>query len=540
MQGQTRRNTLRAMAATGAMLMAGKGLAEGSEAIVETSGGRVRGVAEKGALVFRGLRYAVAERFMPPRPPQPAAGITDASRFGASAPQSNANPPPGPPYVITAQLPRPANAPPPVKLPESEDCLFLNVWTPAVSGKLPVMLWLHGGFFYGGSGSTTDGSRIAARGDAVVVSVNHRLNAFGYTHLGDIAGADFAHSGNVGMLDIVAALQWVRENIARFGGDPKRVMVFGTSGGGMKTSFLMASPAARGMFHRAGVQSGPGLRFMERDAATAVTELLLIETGIARANSRDLAKLPMEKLLAGYHAVAAKLPPRRFIDLPCFAPVIDPQLLPQHPFSPKAAPGTRDIPMLIGCNAQEMSFFWGNDPEAFTLDDAGLQSRARQQFGDRADAIVALYRKTNPDAAPPRLWLQMFSDYSLLLPVVAQAERHAAAGGRTWAYRLDFQSPAMGGKLGALHTLEGPFLFDTIESARALVGPGEEPVALAARMSRAWAHFAATGEPAADGLPQWPRYDKSARRTMLFDTRCRIESDPSGILVDELRPLLGV
>lgn len=537
-RGATRRELL--LAGSGLLMSGTMARAQTAEPIVETAAGRLRGTRANGCYVFRGIRYAVAGRFEPPRPAPSWAGVRDALAAGDSAPQTNANPPPGPPYVILAQLPRPAGATPPPRIPESEDCLFLNVWTPALRDgrKRPVMLWLHGGFFYGGTGSTTDGSGIAGRGDAVVVSINHRLNAFGYTHFGDLAGGAFPHAGNAGMLDIVAALRWVRDNIEAFGGDPARVMVFGTSGGGMKTSFLMASPPARGLFARAGVQSGPGLRFMERDAASAVTERLLREVGLSSANAADLATMPAARLLAGYHAVAAAIKPTRFIDLPCFAPVIDPDWLPRHPFSPDAARQAASVPMLIGSNAQEMSFFWGNDPAAFTLDQAGYEARVRDFAGDRADAILAAYARAYPHATPARRYLQAFSDYSLALPVTAQADRHAAAGGTTYAYRLDFQSPALGGKLGALHTLDGPLIFDTPEASRALLGPGDTPVRLARTMSEAWVRFAATGDPNGAGLPQWPRYSLGARATMLFDERVVAVRDPNALARKTMAPLL--
>jgi para-nitrobenzyl esterase len=382
------------------------------EPVVETRLGKVRGVVADGVIAFKGLRYAVAERFMPPRAPAPWTGVQDAIAFGATAPQTNPNPPPGPPYVITAQFPRPANAPPPAKAVESEDCLFLNVWTASAErgAKRPVMVWLHGGFFYGGSGATGDGSALAKRGDVVVVSLNHRLNAFGYCHLAEY-GSDFAHSGNAGMLDIVAALEWVRDNIEAFGGDPRRVMVFGASGGGMKTSFLMASPRAAGLIHRAGVQSGPGLRFMERDAASHATELLFAELGLKRGDVGGLRSMPVQQLLAGYHAVAEKLPPKRFIDLASFSPVIDPDLLPRHPFSPDAAPLTRTIPMLIGWNAQEMSFFMGNDPAGFELDEAGFRTRMQNFLGERANTAFDLYQRKYPGSSPSRRYIQAFSDY---------------------------------------------------------------------------------------------------------------------------------
>lgn len=508
--------------------------------VVETRQGRVRGARAANCIVFRGIRYATAQRFRPPAPPPSWAGVQDALTPGASAPQTNASPPPGPPYVILAQLPRPAGAKPPPPLPESEDCLFLNIWTPALRDgrKRPVLLWLHGGFFYGGTGSTLDGSGLAGRGDAVVVSVNHRLNAFGYTHLAGLAGNEFAHAGNAGMMDIVAALQWVRDNIEGFGGDPKRVMLFGSSGGGMKTSFLMASKPAKGLFSRAGVQSGPGLRFMEPDAAAAATDRLLKALGLNTANAADLATVPMDRLLAGYHSVAASMKPSRFIDLPCFAPVLDPVWLPRQPFSPDAAPGTTAIPMLIGSNAQEMSFFWGNDPGAFTLDDAGLASRTAAFAGDRAPAIIDAYRRAYPAATPARLYLQLFSDYSVTLPAMAQADRHAAGGGRTFAYRLDLQSPALGGKLGALHTLESSLIFNTVESSRAILGPGPEPQRLSDIMSRAWVRFAETGRPSGQDGSAWTEYD-GGRATLVLADDARMVDDPSALARETMSDLLN-
>lgn len=510
-----------------------------SDPIVETSRGKWRGAVADGAIAFKGVRYAVADRFMPPRAPEPWAGVKDALAFGAQAPQSNPNPPSGPPYVITAQFPRPADAPPPVRPIESEDCLFLNVWTSTLdrSRKLPVMVWLHGGFFHAGSGAT-DGGALARRGDVVVVSLNHRLNAFGYCHLAAY-GADVAHAGNAGMLDVVAALEWVHDNIERFGGDPKRVMVFGASGGGMKTSFLMASPRARGLIHRAGIQSGPGLGFMERDAAARATDMLFAGLGLKSGDVGGLKAMPIQQLLAGYHAVAARLPARRFIDLASFSPVLDPELLPRHPFSPDAAPSTRPIPMLIGWNAQEMSFFMGNDPAGFELDEGGLRTRLEGFLGDRAGAAYDLYRTTYPQASPSRRYIQAFSDYSLMLPVLAQADRKArAGGGATYAYRLDRESPALGGKLGALHTSETPYVFDTVEKSVAMTGDTPAAHALAKAMSGAWVRFAATGDPNGDGLPRWPAYAGDQRPIMLFGDNCRVENDPQAKERALLEPLL--
>lgn len=503
----------------------------GSTPQVTTQQGVLEGVHDGKSFSFKGIRYAQAGRFMPPEPPESWSGVREAKAFGASAPQTNASPPPGPPYVILAQLPRPANAPPPTPLPESEDCQFLNIWTGSLdrAAKKPVMVWLHGGFFYGGNGSTVDGSALAGDGSAVVVSLNHRLNAFGFTDLRDY-GAEFSHSGNVGMLDIIAALRWIRENIEAFGGDPERVMVFGTSGGGMKTAFLMASPAARGLFHRAAAQSGPGLRMMEPDQARRATAMLFREVGLAEGNVTGLQALSTAELLAGYHAVAAKMKPERFIDLPCFAPVLHPELLPAHPFSPEAAPLTRDYPMIMGWNAQEMSFFMGNDPEGFELDAAGLEARAADLLGDVAPAALDIYRRSLPDASPSRQWIQMHSDFAIMLPTIAQANRRVEAGSApSWVYRLDWQSPALGGKLGALHTMEGSLLFNTPAAGKALLGEGPQVDALATQMSSAWVSLASTGDPntAATGLPHWPQWDAANEPVMAFGAAPAVENHPA-------------
>jgi para-nitrobenzyl esterase len=507
-----------------------------TQPIADTQSGRVQGRIEDGVSVFRGIRYARAKRFLPPEAPEAWAGVMNAITFGASAPQSNPAPPPGPPYVILSQLPRPANATPPPRIPESEDCLFLNVWTAGLKDgrKRPVMVSLHGGFFYGGNGSGVDGHALAMRGDVVFVSLNHRLNAFGYAHLAGLDDGEFAHSGNAGMQDIMFALRWIQDNIENFGGDPSRVMVFGTSGGGMKTTFLMASPQAKGLIHRAGVQSGPALRFMEREDAAVATDRLLHTLGIPRKDWRKLTTLPVEQLLAGYHAVAGELAPRNFAHLSCFAPVLDDVLLPAHPFSPEAAPTTRDIPMLIGSTGQEMSFFWGNDPGAFDLTEDGLATRAKAFLGDQSEAIVARYRAAYPGATPSRLHLQLFTDYSIQAPIVAQAERKE--GAPAWLYRLDYQSPALGGKLGALHTLETPFILNDVEGSRALVGEGEAPAQLARQMSSAWVSFATSGNPNdhATGLPEWPVYEAGTRATMLFDTPSRVENDAARLARETL------
>lgn len=366
------------------------------------------------------------------------------------------------------------------------------------------MVWLHGGFFAGSSGSTVDGTQLASQHGAVVVSLNHRLNAFGFTDLSEF-GDGFASSANAGMLDIVAALRWIRDNISAFGGDPDRVMVFGTSGGGMKTSVLMASPLAHGLIHRAGVQSGPGIGFLTRSEASEAAERLLREAGLNRSNAADLQALSVEALLGAYHRVTAQLPAARFTDIPCFGPVVDGHLLDRQPFSPDAAAATGGIPMIIGSNTDEMTFFMGNDEAGFAIDEQGFEARVANLAPCDAQRICGHYRAAFPQASPSQQWVRFFSDYSIGLPVRQQAERHAAiSGGQTWLYRLGLQSPALSGKLGATHTLETPLIFGNPNSSQLLTRVPSQN--LADMMSTAWAGLAENGRP---GIMEWQDYSAS-------------------------------
>jgi para-nitrobenzyl esterase len=424
--------------------------------------------------------------------------------------------------ILTARIPRATPASPAARPPESEDCLFLNVWTGRLADgrNRPVMVWLHGGFFRSGSGSSVDGAALAGRGDVVVVSLNHRLNIFGYNHLADIAGAEFRNSGNAGMLDILAALRWIRDNIERFGGDPKRVMVFGASGGGMKTAFLMASPFAAGLLHRAGVQSGPGLAMMEREAASAAVEMALHELGLSSTNAADLRLIAPERLLAAFHSVNDARPAAENSDLTGFAPVRDGELLPRHPFDPQAAFGTDEIPMLLGWNREDMAFFMGADPGVFELTPIELERRFESVLGDRAAEGLAMYRELHPDLTPAQTYVRLVTDREMMTPTIVQATRHANAGsGGTYIYRFDWPSPAFDGRAGAFHTLEADFVFDRAGQDAELTGSGPAVRSLAAAMSEAWINFAASGVPSAEvrGLPAWPRFEAPTHAGMIFD-----------------------
>jgi para-nitrobenzyl esterase len=505
------------------------------DSTVDTSYGKVGGRSIAGIHSFLGLRYGAStggrNRFMPPEKPQPWPGIQDAFSYGNSAPQSNpAQRGADPRRSEIGKLLAGSDGPPP---PESEDCLFLNVWTPGVNdnGKRAVMFWLHGGGFTTGSDSSAlyIGANLSRRGDVVVVGINHRLGALGFTHLGDLGGDAFVHSGNAGMLDAVAALGWVRDNIERFGGDPNRIMIFGESGGGQKVSMLLACPPAKGLFHRAVIESGPGPKMMERDRASDIARLLLAELGLDSKRVAGIQSVPVEKILAAQFAVSAKLGGRPGI-IDGFAPVLDPTVLPEHPFYPRATQISADVPVIIGNNRTEMTLF--ADPAAFSLDENGMKTRVKAQVGDRADQVIQVYRRANPNATPSDLFFLIWTDNPTTIFSNNIAERRAALGkAPTYRYRFDWETPALGGRLKSPHTLEMPFVFDNNQVAPGLSGGASpEAVALAARVSEAWIAFAASGDPNTkkSGLPSWPAYDSARRRTMLFNNESKVAEDPAG------------
>jgi len=496
--------------------------AVGESVTATTSAGTVRGIADEGINVFKGIPYgettAGTNRFMPPKPPPPWTGTRDALAYGPTAPQT----------VGAADVPgRAARA---RLAEEGEDCLVLNVFTPALSGgrNRPVMVWLHGGGFASGSGSTPilDGTSLARSGDVVVVTINHRLNVFGFTYLADAAGSDFALSGGAGMLDIVAALQWVRTNIDRFGGDPNLVTIFGQSGGGRKVATLMAMPEAKGLFHRAIIESGAVLRLTEREDAIRATTLLLDELGLARGEIRELQKVPMNRLLAANAAVNAKLPSRE-PGMVANSPTVDGSAIPDHPWDP-AAPGlSASIPLLIGYARTEETLYDRPTPETLALDEAGLKLRAAKRIGGDPGQVIEVFRKAHPEATPWDLWILIGTDHPRGTYSRELAKRKAVqAEAPAFAYRFDWETPEGGGHLRSPHTVEIPFVFNNIKIAGPLISRMPEAHALAGKVSAAWVSFARTGNPNTSGLPKWPAYSTASRDTMLFNNVSRVEQDP--------------
>jgi para-nitrobenzyl esterase len=494
-------------------------------AVAETSFGKVRGVDNNGIKTFKGVPYgastADANRFMPPKDPAKWTGVRDALEYGHSAPQRDPSAPPPAPGGMSVSG---GNLP-----PEGEDCLVLNVWTPSVSDnkKRPVMFWCHGGGFQTGSGSSpdTDGTNLARRGDVVVVTINHRLNVLGFANLSEFS-SDFASSGDSGMLDIVHALKWVKANIAHFGGDPNTVMVFGQSGGGRKVETLLTMPSAKGLFHRAVIESGAALQVTDHDIAIKNAERLLSKLGIAKSNVHEMQKVPLNQLMSAYFAVVRDSPG---VDqaVSGFSPTVDGKILPQHPFHPNASPVSADVPVMIGCTRTEMTVFSLNDPATFSLDESGMRDRIRKLLNDKSDAIVDLYKRLNPGATPSDIYFLIASDYRYGAPTMKIAERRAALSkGPVYLYYFAWETPVQGGRLKSPHTIEIPFVFDNINVSTRLTGGGADAQALADRVSEAWIAFARTGNPNTPKLPMWPAFNAKDRATMVINNTSRVENDP--------------
>ncbi len=500
--------------------------------VAETTSGKISGVSADGVHAFKGVPYGAStagrNRFMPPRKPESWAGVRSAVDWTGRAPQAP------PDRGQRPELSGLSGAPD--RSLESEECLIVNIWTRGLNdgGRRPVLVWYHGGGFGYGSSNTPrlDGTSLAKNHDVVVVTVNQRLNILGHMYLADLGGEDFAQSGNAGTLDMVATLQWVRDNAERFGGDPGNVTIFGQSGGGGKVSTLLATPAARGLFHRAIVMSGAAIRLNTRDRAGKLAEAVLKELGLIRAQVRDLQMLPFKQLIAAIRPALKFVgpPAEPLLDRYDFGPVVDGVVLPVHPFDPVATEISPDIPVLVGNVKDEMAIYLAPQDEVWNrvLTEDEMRAQVAQVAGNDTDRVIESYRRLYPSASPADRLISTLTDSNFRIRSLALAERKVAQGrAPIWLYSFDWETPVFGGKLKAYHALDVPFVFNTIDAVGAT---DRGPVAheLARRMSATWATFARTGKPDNAAIPHWPAYSLADRATMIFDRDCRVINDYGG------------
>ncbi|GAB7036981.1 MULTISPECIES: carboxylesterase/lipase family protein [Catenuloplanes] len=483
--------------------------------------GRVRGRRRDGTIAFLGVPYATPPlgrlRFRAPQPPRPWSGLRDTVDF------------PNPAYQVpggemgpngNGRMPAP-----------SEDCLYLNIWTPAADGKRrPVMFYHHGGGYMIGSGSATgqDGTRLAKLHDVVVVQSNHRLGLLGYLFLGDLAHGDYA--ANQGMLDILAALRWTADNIDHFGGDPDNIMVWGESGGGAKTAAVYTMPAAAQLFHKASIESAAPLRFPTRDGATARAERTLHLLGLTRADIARLHDIPAARLLEIQQAEAANgVAPWGDPDpvRPGFGAFVDGRIIPRHPVADGAPPWSAGKPLMVGTTRDETVFFsLFGPPDIFRIDEAGLRRELSRTYqGAELDRIIATFRASRPAATPAQLYFAITTSpiwRDAIRIAEAKAAQHQAP---VYMYQLAYQDPTVvpgtDFPLGSPHASDIPLKFANT--------PGDRPAgerATARHMSALWAGFARDSRPNAPHVPRWPAYTPTRRATMWIDARCRIVDDP--------------
>jgi para-nitrobenzyl esterase len=499
---------------------------------VEIAHGRIKGIRNEGVNIFKGIPYAGRisgdSRFRRPAPLQPWTGVRDVLQLGA-------------PSIQPPNQTRGLNEPKP-----NEDCLFLNVWTPANDNKKrPVMFYNHGGGFATGSGGAVDqdGANLARFFDVVVVQTNHRLGIMGFLYLDEIGGPDYAGSGNNGTLDIVDALAWVNKNIAVFGGDPNNVMIFGESGGGAKTSCLYAMPKAAPYFNKASIESGPGVRMVPKEAAVEMTAIVLRELNIAPKDWRKLLTVPTADLVG----IQLKMPglmsqteySRKngivgFVPND-FAPVVDGISLPYHPFDPTAPEISRNKPLMTGWNEDEYTFFamFARDTAALTGDYAGIQTMLEPQFGDNTKKIIDTYRHSMPNASAADIWVAIKSIDMFGLGTVKLAERKAKQNGApvylyNFGYKSEAKIPGTDYPLGTPHAMDISFKFNNEvpgKQAGFLGGNKPERFTASHNMAELWATFARTGKPAAKDVPEWPAYNLNDRPTMRIDAKCEVISD---------------
>jgi para-nitrobenzyl esterase len=478
----------------------------------DTAYGKVQGIQTTGIKIFKGVPYGAPtggrNRFLPPKKPVAWRGVRECFAHGPVSPQAPLDLSSEYGLMIRWDL-QPGGM--------GEDCLTLNLWTPGLKdgAKRPVLVCFHGGGFVTGSGNAQgyDGAQLARLGDVVAVTVNHRLGLFGYLQLADLgAPPEFNLAGAAGIMDLTAALEWVRDNIENFGGDPGNVMIFGQSGGGAKTSTLLATPAAKGLFHRAAVQSGSLLKFATPSQASQSTELLLKHLGITKSRVADLQRLPWQQLLAAQAALAATAPGLGV------TPILDGRYLTHDPFDPVAPPESAEVPLIVSTTLEDAALRLTN----FTLSEAALQALLDQRYQGKGGDMLALYRKYYPEKSPYLLQAMMFTDSGFRRAAFKQAQLKSAQGrGAIYLYQWDWTSPAFGGRYGAVHGLDVSASFHEARD-------GNDMSRVAEQLSSAWIAFARTGNPNTPRLPPWPIYDLQTRATMVFGTPTQMVNDHRG------------
>lgn len=506
---KTRRDVLVASAVTVAAATAAPAFGSSTKRPeARTTAGRVHGTYDSGIAVFKGIRYGAdtsARRFMPPLPPKPWRETLEAVSYGAACPQPRANE------------------------PTSEDCLFLNVWTPALrdGGKRAVMFYIHGGAYSTGSGSANiyDGVNLCRRGNVVVVTVNHRLNVFGYLYLATLGGPEFADSGNIGQLDLILALKWVKENIAEFGGDPDNILVFGQSGGGAKIATMMAMPGAEGLFHRAVTMSGQQVTASGPLHAQERALTYLRALGLTKGGIEDIKTLSVDKLVEGLKAIDPIIGSGGVY----FGPVLDERSLTRHPFYPDAPSQSAAVPMMIGNTHDETRAFITDD-WAYQLTWDQLPDRLAQNM--RVDILPSLviekYKEWFPGISPTDLFFLATTASRSWRAAVIEAELRAEAGTPVFAYQVDFPTVIDGGRRRAMHMTDIPLAFDNTDKEGAITGNGPQARAMAAVVSECFIAFAKSGNPNHAALPPWQPYRLPERHTMIFNLPPHQENDPRG------------
>ena len=506
-------------------------LASSSVAVAQTANGKVAGYIQDGVTIFKGIPYAKANRFEAPVQADSWEGIRSCRQYGPVSPQGARS------GWANDEIAFAFNWNDGV---QGEDCLRLNVWTPALdSRKRPVMVWLHGGGYSAGSGQelpSYDGTSLAFAEDVVVVSINHRLNVLGFLDL-SAYGETYAKSANAGLLDIVASLKWVRDNIAAFGGDPSNVTIFGQSGGGGKVTTLLATPCAKGLFHKAIVQSGSMLRTMESKYSRKIGIATVRNLGLDASSIDKISEVPYGELLAAGEKAIAQVKAEADRDgvasfIFGWAPTVDGAVLPSQPFDPQAPAISADIPMIIGTTRHEFSM----TTYVPALRNAGREEVIgilKGRYGEGTERFLELFAKAYPGSKPADM---LDADFVFRPGAIEQALRKSLQGAApVYMYMFNWESPVLDGILRSTHCMEIPFVFNNADRHASMTGGGAQAMELASKMSHCWAEFARCGKPSAEGLPEWEPFEAEKRAVMFFDNTCKMSYSHDKELMDFIR-----